>query len=158
MEQFVLVSSSVYCYNKNLNTLAVTKQQLPKYPVEKESHVPNWLAQKGNKQKAVYESRHISRQNVVLSAHQALKFADIIIGWCENSIFTVRFCSTKSSQKRRRSRVFLTVLVYLQLCFWIKMPKPKREEVGCFSKYERQKHQRLNKPGSAAYGTQISGT
>ena len=38
MEKFVLVSESVYNINKNnnksLDTLAVTKQELPEYPAE----------------------------------------------------------------------------------------------------------------------------
>ena len=33
------------------------------------------------------------------------------------------------------------------------MPKPKKEEVGCLSKYERQKLQRLYTQGAAAYGS-----
>ena len=32
MEQFVFVHPSVYNNNNNLNTQAVTKQELPKYP------------------------------------------------------------------------------------------------------------------------------
>ena len=34
--------------------------------------------------------------------------------------------------------LFLTLLVYLQIWFWNKMPEPKRQAAGSFSKYERR--------------------
>ena len=49
------------------------------------------------KQKAVCQSRPFTRQNFVLSAHEALKFADFNIGWCRRWRNTVRLCSTTSS-------------------------------------------------------------
>ena len=74
---------------------------------------------------------------------------------CRNWCFKVRLCSTTASQKRRRSihLLYWTLLVYLQLCFWIKMPKPKREEVGSLSKYEHHELQRCYTQGVAAYGS-----
>ena len=61
------------------------------------SHLANWLPRKGNKRKAVCESRLFSRQKFVLSSYQALKFADFNIGWYRNWSFTVRLCSTTLS-------------------------------------------------------------
>ena len=58
------------------------------------TNVPKWLTQKGNKQKTVCLSRILSRQNVVFSSCQALKFANFSIGWCRNLILLVGFCST----------------------------------------------------------------
>ena len=49
--------------------------------------------------------------------------------------------------------LYLRLLVYLQLWFWIKMPKSKREEAGSPSKSERQKLQRLCKQSGAVYGS-----
>ena len=71
------------------------------------SHVLNWFVLRGNKQKAVCQSRHFSWQNFVLSSYQALKFADFNIGWCGKCSATVRFCSKTLSNRRRRSRHLL---------------------------------------------------
>ena len=46
--------------------------------------------------------------------------------------------------------LYLTLLVYLQLWIWSKMPKPNREEVVSLSKYELRKLQRLYTQGGAA--------
>ena len=46
---------------------------------------------------------------------------------------------------------YSSLLVKLQLWFWTKMPKPKSEEAGSLSKYERQNLQRLYTQGGAAY-------
>ena len=48
---------------------------------------------------------------------------------------------------------YLTLLVYLQLWFSVKIPKSKREEAGSFSKNKRQKLQRLYTHGGAAFGS-----
>ena len=45
---------------------------------------------------------------------------------------------------------YLTLLVYLQLRFWNKIPLPRREESGSRSKYECQKLQRLYTQSGAA--------
>ena len=147
MEQFVLVPASVYNNGRSSKTQFVKKKhELPKCQGGPTSTYQIDSLQKVNKQKAVCQSRLFSRQSVVLSPYEALNFSDFDIGWCENWKFTVRFCSTNSSKKRRRSRrlfYFLTLLVYLQLQLWIKMPKPRREEAGSLSKYERQKLRKL---------------
>ena len=49
--------------------------------------------------------------------------------------------------------LYLTPLVYLRLWFWIRLPKPRREEAGSLSKSERQKLQRLYTQGGGAYGS-----
>ena len=118
-------------------------------------HVPNWFAQRGYKQKSVCQSRLSSRQNFVLSLYQAVKFADFNIRWCGNWSFTVKFWSTTSLQKMHKFQIliqlYLTMLVYLQLWFWIKMPQTKKEEARSLSKYERKKLQRLYTQGGGAY-------
>ena len=43
-------------------------------------------------------------------------------------------------------------MVNIQLRFWIKIPKPKREGAGSVSNYERQKLQKPYTQGGAAYG------
>ena len=50
MEKFVLVPASVYDINKNLNTLAVIKQKLPKYQAEQNpTYQIDWLNKDRNK-------------------------------------------------------------------------------------------------------------
>ena len=64
-------------------------------------HVPNWFTLEEDKQNIICWSRLFSRQKIVLSTYQNLKFANF--DWCSNWSHTVRLCSTTASQKCRRS-------------------------------------------------------
>ena len=51
---------------------------------------------------------------------------------------------------------YLTLLVYHQLWFWIKLPQLPREEAGSPSKSECEKLQRLYTQSGAAYGSLLN--
>ena len=106
--------------------------------------------------KIIFQSRLFSRQNFGLSAYQAPKFTNFILDGVETGTFVLDF----AQQLRRKNAdlpdiyfIFLTPLAFLRLWFWIKMPKLKREEVGSFSKLDRQKPQKLYTQGGVAYGS-----
>ena len=67
------------------------------------SHVPNWFASVGNKQKTVSQSRLFGRQNFVMPTYQVFIFANFKCGWCTDWSFALRLCSTSLLLKRRRS-------------------------------------------------------
>ena len=96
MEQFVLVLAfsvkkhQEFEYSGSYNAAASKASSWTKF------HIPNWFAEKVNKQNTVSQCRLFSRQNFVLSLYQALIFAHFKIGWSENWSFTVSFCSKTS--------------------------------------------------------------
>ena len=102
----------------------------------------NWFVKKGNVQKVFCRTRLFRGQSFGLSTYQTLQFAEFKIGRCRNWSAVVGFCSTTASKKRRGSRhlLYLTLLEYLQLCFWKRRPKPKRGEGGPPSKFEGKNH------------------
>ena len=93
MEQFLFVPASVY-NNKNLDTLAVTKQEFPKYQVD-----PNPTYKVDSLKREIRKNLFPNADSwfdKILSSYQALKFADFIIGCYGNRSFTVWLCSTNS--------------------------------------------------------------
>ena len=59
-------------------------------------------------------------------------------------------CIEKMQTLRTFSKFYLTLQEYLQLWFWIKIPKAKTGDAGSPSKAERQKFHRLHTRGAAA--------
>ena len=115
MEEFVLVSASVY-NNKCLNTQTVTKQELPRYHVDKNpTNQIDSLKKEINRKLCVKAGPLVFGlspssslwQNFVLSSYQHLNSTDFKIGWCWIWNFIVRLCSTTSSLKRTFSRCLL---------------------------------------------------
>ena len=134
MKQSVLVLATVYNKNKSLNLPAVTKQEFLKYQAEQNPKYRNGIALKGKKQTDFCQSRIFSRQNIVLSLYQALKFENFFIVWCGNWSLTIRLCSTTASYKRRR---FRQIVYFTWRCWHL-------SESGFESKCQRQRKRKLS--------------
>ena len=62
-------------------------------------------------------------------------------------------CVVKTQMFHTITLFYFTPLVYLRICFWIRMAKLKKEQAGSLSKSERQKLQWLYTRSGAAYGS-----
>ena len=62
-------------------------------------------------------------------------------------------CVVKTKTFQNFALLYLTLLVDLQLWFWIEIPKWKREEAGLHPKYQFQRSQRLYIQVGAAFGS-----
>ena len=152
MQQFVFVPVSVY-NNRCFNIQSVTKQELSKDDVEQN---PTYQIHSLKKKfiEKLFAKAHLLVHELFLSTYQALKVEDFNIGGCRNWSLLVGFCLLTTSKKRKHARpilVYLTMLEYIQLWFWITMPKRKRGRIVSLSNPERRKLQRFHTQGAAAH-------
>ena len=130
MEQFVSALVSVY-NNNNLNTLSTSEQELQKNQAEQNPTYQIDSLKKGKWKKVACQSRHFSRQNFVWSTYP-VKIAALIIRRKKKWSAVVGLCFHNCGKKTLVFPTFslddLTALEYLQLWFWIRIPKPKREQ------------------------------
>ena len=68
--------------------------------------------------------------------------------YCRNLL---NICSVKMQTFQTFTSSYLTLLVCLLLCWWIKIPKPKTEDAGSFSENQRPKVHKLYTQVGAAY-------
>ena len=154
MDQFVLVPASVY--NKSLITQSHTKQELPKYqPSQNPTYQIDSLKNEINKK--LFSKANSIVDKILSSPRIKLSNSETLILDGVEMEFSCRTlpnnCVVRTQTFQTFTLLYLTLLIYLRLRFWIRMPKLKREEAGSLSKSERQKLQRLYRQGVAAYGS-----
>ena len=145
MEKFVLVPASLN-NNKKLNTETVTKKQLP---MEQAEHIPtnqnDLLEKEQTKTCLPKQTLKTTKFRLVLvsSSHFRRLFYWMVYKLEFYCGILLKNFAVKAQTFHTFILLYLTLLVYLQLWFWIRMPKPKKEKPVSFSNYERQKLQGL---------------
>ena len=103
------------------------------------SHVPICLAQKDNKKNCLpKQTLQLTKFSlVVVSSSHIRNFYYWMMWKLEFYCLTLlKNFIVKTQTFQTFTLLYLTLLVYLQLWFWIKMSKPKREEARSFPKYD----------------------
>ena len=125
-EQFGPLLASVY-KNERLNTQAATKQVLPKYQTQQNpTNQTNSLEKEINKK--LFAKADSLADEIFSSSRVKLSNSQILI---MDGVHAGVLLSDLGQQLHRKK---LTLLVYLQLRLWIKMPRSEREEVVSLSK------------------------
>ena len=154
MEQFLLVPASMY--SNSVITQSVIEQELPKYKAEQP---PTYQIDSLNLNKKLFGKadplidKIFSCSRIKLSNSQTINLDVVDTGVLISDFILYLRRKNSDVPDIYFTLLYSTLLEYHHLKFLTGMPKLKIEEAGSFSKYERQKLQRLYTQGAAAYGS-----
>ena len=154
MKQFVLVPSSVY--NRSMTTQSVTKQELPKYKAEEHPMYQIDSLKKDINKKLFGKADTLIDKILSCSRIKLSKSQTIVLDCVDTGVLILDFTLHLHRENVDVPDIYFfysTLLEYQPLYFLTRTLKLKIEEAGSFSKYERQKLQRLSTQSAAAYGS-----
>ena len=156
MEHSVLVLAWEYNNNnKKLKTLVVSKRQLSKHQADDISRTKLIGLRREQRKSCLPKQTLVDKilpcRRIKLPIYKTLILDGVKTGVLLSNL-AQQFCR-KNADDPENFFLYLTLLVYLKLWFWIRMPKLKREEAGSLPKSEGQKLQKMHTQGGADFGS-----
>ena len=153
MEQFVLVPASVY--SKSVTTQSFTKQELPKYKAEQPPTYQIVSIKRNINKKLFGKADSLIDKILSCSGIKLSNSQTIILDGVDTAVLVSDFTLHLRRKNADVPDIYFTLLdaagISPSLVF--NQNAKAKEEARFFSKYERQKLQRLYTQGAAAYGS-----